>query len=516
MKKKIMIQGTGSDVGKSVLAAALCRILKQDGLRVAPFKSQNMALNSYVTPDGREIGRAQGVQAEACGMAATVDMNPILIKPTGSMRSQIVVRGKPHMDMDASSYRDFTRKVWPILQESYHRLEQQADVIVIEGAGSPVEINLKDREIVNMRIARWLQSPVLLVGDIDRGGLFAQVVGTLELLEPEERDLIAGILINKFRGDPSLLHSGIRWLEERTGKPVLGLIPFLPDLDLEAEDSMSLDRRPVLKKNERDDRIEVAVIRHPHLSNFTDFDALEKEEDVALRYVGHPEALGSPDVVILPGSKNTVEDWLHWVRMGMAGAIQDRARQGGHIVGICGGYQMMGMELKDPLQVESRHGQVKGMELFPLHTTFLPEKRTVRVRGVLTNWGEEVWQSLRQEKVEGYEIHMGITEPISGGKSGGPLFRVAADGENPRGEGWISRDGRRWGTYLHGVFDNDGFRRAWLNQLRREKGWAPLQPSRSHAARREAAFDRLADHVRRHVDIPRLYQILDEKTSHTG
>jgi adenosylcobyric acid synthase len=515
MKKRIMIQGTGSDVGKSVLAAALCRIFKQDGYRVVPFKSQNMALNSYVTPDGKEIGRAQGVQAEACGVDATADMNPILIKPSGSMRSQIVVRGKPLASMEAKSYQYFADQAWEIVKESYRRLEERADLVVIEGAGSPAEINLRKREIVNMRVACWLQAPVLLVADIDRGGVFAQVVGTLELLEPKERDLVAGIVINKFRGDPSLLESGLRWLEERTGKPVLGLIPHLPGLDLEAEDSMALDTRVRPVTAGREDQLRLAVLRHPHISNFSDFDALENEPDVSLYYVQDAESLGNPDAIILPGSKNVPEDWLHWVRTGLAHRIRERAKQGTSIVGICGGYQMAGEEMADPHGVESNHPRVKGLGLFPLQTTFLPEKRTLRVEGIVTA-GDDVWPALAGLGVKGYEIHMGITTRVPGGQPGRPLFRLAADGEDPREEGWISLDGRQWGTYLHGVFDNDRFRRAWLNVLRAEKGWPPLELTFRYEKKREEAFERLAAHVRQHLDLKRLKRVLgweeDEKS----
>ncbi|PTX64563.1 adenosylcobyric acid synthase (glutamine-hydrolysing) [Melghirimyces profundicolus] len=507
LKKCLMFQGTGSDVGKSVLATAFCRMLRQDGHSVAPFKSQNMALNSYVTRDGLEIGRAQGVQAEACGVEATADMNPILIKPSGDTRSQIVVRGKPLGDMDARSYReDFHRGAWAVILDAWERLRKQADVIVIEGAGSPAEINLKDRELVNMRLAKTIQAPVLLVADIDRGGVFAQIVGTMELLEPGERERVVGFLINKFRGDPSLLEPGLRWLEERTGKPVLGVIPFLPDIRIEAEDSVALDHRPRMRGE--GERIRMAVIRHPRISNFTDLDPLEREPDVELDYVDRPESLGSPDVIILPGSKNTVEDWLHWSRMHLADAIRRRMEEGARVVGICGGFQMMGEEIRDPRGVESDRKRAEGLKVFPLVTDFSPEKRTLRVRGVVSARPES-WASLKGLPVSGYEIHMGITHPTSGRE---PLLRIAAEGEAERAEGSITPDGRHWGTYLHGIFDNDAFRRSWLNGIRRDKGWLPLEETVRFREMREAAFDRLADHVRQHVDLKRLYRILGWST----
>ncbi|OYD08800.1 cobyric acid synthase [Paludifilum halophilum] len=522
MTKNLMFQGTGSDVGKSILATALCRILTQDGYRVAPFKSQNMALNSYVTRDGGEIGRAQGVQADACGVEATTDMNPILIKPAGEMRSQIVVHGKPYADMTAQSYRDdFFEKAWAVLSDSYRRLEKRADWIVIEGAGSPAEINLKDREIVNMRVARWFNAPVILIADIDRGGVFAQIIGTMELLEPEERERVVGFLINKFRGDPSLLESGIRWLEERTGKPVLGLIPYLPHLDIEAEDSVALDAKPEGEDRAAGEkrRIRIAVIRHPHLSNFTDFDPLEAEEDVHLYYVRQPQDLGWPDAIILPGSKNTSEDLLAHRKSGLANAVVDRVQRGTRLVGICAGYQMLGHRLLDPDRVESDISETEGLCFFPFETVYAKEKRTVRVEGYVDSY-LSTWSECRGLPVEGYEIHMGWMKSVSGEETatkgssepsrGGPLFQVASKGETVHPDGWTAADSRVWGTYLHGIFDNDSFRRFWLNEIRREKGWPVISSRFSHSRRREAAFDRLAAHVRKYTDWERLYRVLEE------
>ena len=499
MKKCLMFQGTGSDVGKSVLATAFCRIFRQEGHRVVPFKSQNMALNSYVTPDGGEIGRAQGVQAEACGVDATVDMNPILIKPFGESHSQIILRGQPHSHRDVFDFREeFHRYAWEIVTQSYRRLEREANLIVIEGAGSPVEINLKDRDIVNMRVARWLGAPVILVADIDRGGVFAQLVGTMELLEPEERELVAGFLINKFRGDPSLMEQGIRWLEERTGKPVLGLIPWLTDPGIEAEDSVTLQHR-TRRGEEKGEFLRIAVIRHPRIANFTDMDALEREPDVVLDYVDRPDSLGSPDVIIMPDSKNVMEDWLHWERSGLPAELRHRLEQGTRMVGIYGGYQMMGQS------IESNCRRLQGLDFFPVTTIYSTEKKAAKVKGTV-NVAEGLPNRLAGLPVEGYEIQTGVTRPIPGSMNR-PFLQVAA-GEPFRESGQITPDGRHWGTDLHGIFDNDQFRREWLNDIRLEKGWQPVEEVIRYRKVREAAMDRLADHVQTHTDMDRLYRVL--------
>ncbi|MFD1425997.1 adenosylcobyric acid synthase [Kroppenstedtia sanguinis] len=494
MKRCVMFQGTGSDVGKSVLATAFCRIFRREGYAVAPFKAQNMALNSYVTRDGGEIGRAQGVQAEACGVDATVDMNPILLKPTGERHSQIVLRGQPHSHMDAFTFRgEFHTYAWKVVTQSYRRLEQEADLIVIEGAGSPVEINLKEREIVNMRVARWLNAPVILVADIDRGGVFAQLVGTMELLEPAERELVAGFLINKFRGDPSLMETGIRWLEERTGKPVLGLIPWLPDLGIEAEDSVALQHRTRREKGDGE-ILRIAVIRHPRIANFTDVDPLEREPDVYLNYVESPDALASADVIILPDSQNVMEDWHHWEKRGLSTELRCRMKQGARVVGICGGYQMLGQSL------ESTSQRLPGLNLFPVNTLVSAKKRTARVKGVVTS------ERLAGLPVEGDQIQAGGMRRISGSMNH-PFLQVI-EGESLYDGGQITPDGRHWGVDLHGIFANDSFRREWLNDIRREKGWEPVEGIIYYRKLREAALDRLADHVKTYTDMDRLYRIL--------
>jgi adenosylcobyric acid synthase len=502
----IMLQGTASDVGKSLLAAALCRIFKQDGRKVAPFKSQNMSLNSYVTPDGKEIGRAQGMQADACGIAATTDMNPILLKPTKDMESQVVVHGKPLMDMAARDYRErYLPKAGAIVREALARLRDDYDVVVIEGAGSPAEVNLKDRDIVNMRLAGWADAPVLLVADIDRGGVFAAIVGTMEILEPEERERVKGIIINKFRGDVSLLTPGLDWLEQRIGKPVLGVVPYLPGLQLEDEDGASLDARGYRTRAAANDELDIAVIRLPRISNFTDFDPLQQEPGVVLRYVRHAREWGDPDIVIIPGSKNTVEDLLFLRESGLEALLLKHIQEGGRAVGICGGYQMMGQRLLDPDRIESNQPELAGLALFPMETVFAKEKTTERVTGTFAAGPGET------AAVEGYEIHMGRTafiEPVEQ-----PFYiRPSRLNDEPASyhlDGAVSHDGLVWGTYIHHIFHNDRFRHNWLNEARRSKGLPLSEEETPYGRLREMSFDRLADHVRKHVDMAAIYEMMN-------
>ncbi|WP_127529379.1 cobyric acid synthase [Paenibacillus kobensis] len=497
--KTIMIQGTSSDVGKSVLTTALCRILLQDGWKVAPYKSQNMALNSYVTLDGKEIGRAQGVQAEACGIPATTDMNPILIKPTRDMTAQIVVHGRPHQEMSARRYREeYLPLAADIVKDALERLRAQFDIVAIEGAGSPAEINLKDRDIVNMRVAGWADAPVILVADIDRGGVFASIVGTLELLEEHERNRVKGFIINKFRGDISLLQSGLDWLEQRTGIPVLGVIPHMPKLNIEAEDSVVLERphNPV----EADDKdLDVVVIRLPRISNFTDFDPLSAEPDVSLRYAESADQLQKPDIIILPGSKNTLDDLAFLQENGMTEAIEQLVAHGSRLVGICGGYQMLGRKLNDPLQVESERGESTGLGYLPLETTFYADKRTERVTGIV-QCEHQSWSTFKGTPVSGYEIHMGQTKKLE------PVHSLFLLGD--REDGAVTDDGRIWGTYVHGIFHNDEFRRSWLDTVRVSKGLQPIHTVLPFSAQQAEAFDKLADHVRAYLNMERLYEII--------
>ncbi|UPK45379.1 cobyric acid synthase [Paenibacillus pabuli] len=508
----LMLQGTASDVGKSVITTALCRIFKQDGLRPAPFKSQNMALNSYVTEDGKEIGRAQGAQAEACGIEATTDMNPILIKPVRDMHSQIVVHGVPLTQMSAWDYRQhFLPEAKQTVMDALNRLRATYDIVLMEGAGSPAEINLKDRDIVNMNLAGWADAPVILISDIDRGGVFASIVGTLELLEPHEVQRVKGFIINKFRGDLSLLQPGLDWLEERTGIPVLGVLPYITDIQIEAEDSVVLDSMRYGKSGQQE--LDLAVIRYPRISNFTDFDALSREPDVNVRYVTSPDELGHPDAILLPGTKDTIGDLAFLRASGLEQAIASQTeREHVQLVGICGGYQMLGQHLNDPYAVEANQIQeAKGLGWLPLSTTFLQNKQTVRASGhvhehhpIRIHREDDAASSL---PIEGYEIHMGVTKCHDSERLT-PLFKIAHPGGQSFNEGWGTNDGKVWGTYLHGLFESDLFRRSWLNGLREGKGLSPLLETYSARERKEMEFDRVAESLRSSLDMQRVYEIM--------
>ncbi|MCM3651818.1 cobyric acid synthase [Metabacillus litoralis] len=490
----IMVQGTHSDAGKSVIATALCRIFAQDGFRTAPFKSQNMSLNSYITHDGKEIGRAQGVQAEAAEIVATTDMNPILIKPTRDDEAQIVVHGKPLKNMKAFSYRnDYYETAKDIIEKSYQNLASSFERIVIEGAGSPAEVNLNDRELVNMRVANMADAPVLLVGDIDKGGVFASLVGTLQLLSPQDRDRVVGVIINKFRGDLALLEPGLSWFEEYTGKPVLGVIPYINDLLIDAEDSLSIGNYS-LHKN-KDKELDIAVISFPRISNFTDIDPIIFEQDSHVRFVEKANQLEQPDVIILPGSKNTIDDLMYIREKGLEQEII-RAHQNGAVVfGICGGYQMLGKTIEDPYQVESKIKCAEGLKLIPIHTTLTKEKTTVRSEGTLYLAGEKA-------NVTGYEIHMGNTTHLSSFHSFIQL--------NNREDGSKNVSETCMGTYLHGVFHNDHFRWLFLNHIRKKKGLQPIGNRESYDDRQFNEYNRLAKHVRGAINIKRLNQIIEQ------
>ncbi|WCN38288.1 cobyric acid synthase [Aneurinibacillus uraniidurans] len=495
--RAIMLQGTSSDVGKSVLCTALCRIFYEDGWKVAPFKSQNMALNSYITRDGKEIGRAQGVQAEACRIDATADMNPILLKPKKDMIAEVIVRGEHYADMGAGAYReDYVPKALPVLQESLDRLAEEYEVLVMEGAGSPAEINLKDRDIANMKAAELADAPVILVADIDRGGVFASLVGTLALLDESERARVKGFIINKFRGKFSLLKSGLDWLEEHTGLPVLGVIPYA-DTGVEAEDSLALSKLRLKKQDETGDALKVAVIRLPRISNFTDIDPLYDEPGVTVRLLASVAEWNNPDIIIIPGTKNTTDDFLWLTETGLAAKIQEAAQAGAHVVGICGGYQMLGTTLLDPDGVESVHAEVEGLSLLPLVTTFQAGKRTVRTMGHVNGAAFAVGQ-----EVQGYEIHLGRTDRGAGGV---PLFTL----EDGHTDGTLNEAGTVWGTYLHGVFHNRSFTRAWLNDIRHKRGLEQVEVDvKTEAEMREASYTELAALVRHHLDMDKVYEIV--------
>ncbi len=480
-----MVVGTTSHAGKSLLTAVLCRLLARQGKRVTPFKGQNMALNAYVTQEGGEIGHAQAVQAWAAGVEPRIAMNPILLKPQGDMTSQVILKGKAVGKVGAAEYyQQYFQVGWQAICESLAELEADFDWVVCEGAGSPAEINLKHRDLTNMRVAKHLNATTILVADIDRGGVFAHIVGTLELLDPEERDLIQGIVINKFRGQRSLLDSGLTWLEERTGIPVLGVIPWL-DLALPAEDSLDLFERR--GRNFQAD-LSISVIRLPRIANFTDFDPLEAEPTLNLRYVEPQQSLGQPDAVILPGSKTTIADLLILQQTGMAQQLQDYAARGGTVIGICGGMQMLGAVLCDPAGAEGQAGDYPGLGLLPLSTQMVEQKLT-RQRQAIALYPQPGFE------VSGYEIHQGRTQPLGSVK---PLF------DDPE-LGYVSPDQATWGSYLHGLFENGAWRRAWLNRLRQQKGLLPLSTATDHyQQQREQLFDQVTDAIAPHLDLTRL------------
>ncbi|MGI5946298.1 MAG: cobyric acid synthase [Lachnospiraceae bacterium] len=531
MAKAIMIQGTMSNAGKSLLAAGLCRIFKQDGYRVAPFKSQNMALNSCITEEGLEMGRAQAVQAEAAGVLPCVDMNPILLKPSSDIGSQVIVRGIPLKNMAAREYFAYKKTLIPEILESYNRLAEQYDIIVIEGAGSPAEINLKQDDIVNMGMAKLAKAPVLLAGDIDRGGVFAQLYGTIALLEEEERAYVKGLIINKFRGDKTILDPGVKMLEDLCQIPVAGVVPYM-DVQIEDEDSLS----SFLEKGTGNEQtlITIAVIRFPRISNFTDFAVFSCIPGVRVTFVSSPEELKKPDMVILPGTKSTISD-LMWMRQnGLEAAVLKLAEKRVPVWGICGGYQMMGEILTDPYGAEKSLEQdekteVRGMGLLPLKTVFETEKTRTVVSGALGEL-DGILGELTGKNVEGYEIHMGQTTinreegiidtvKITDGipeicrptaylmelqKEAGPESkRVKTDG--------FSR-GNVYGSYVHGIFDAEGMAPSIIRILLKNKGLDPskIEKEVDYKAFRESQYDKLAHILREHLDMEKIYQILEE------
>jgi len=475
-----MIQGTTSDAGKSTLVAGLCRVLARRGVRVAPFKPQNMALNSAVTVDGGEIGRAQAVQAQACGLEPHTDMNPVLLKPNTDTGAQVIIHGRALASMDARAYHDYKTVAMQAVLESYRRLQARYEVILVEGAGSPAEINLRDKDIANMGFAEAVDCPVLLIADIDRGGVFAHLVGTLALLSETEQARVAGFVINRFRGDVDLLMPGIEWLKARTGKPVLGILPYLHGLHLEAEDALA--RTPTGVGN----ALRVRVPALPHISNHTDFDPLRLHPQVDFRYVGPAENIPDADLIILPGSKSVRSD-LAWLRAhGWDRALQRHLRYGGKLLGICGGFQMLGQAIHDPFGLEGEPGSSAGLQWLDLTTTLDAEKKLRRVSGVL---------ALDEAPVTGYEIHHGVTH---GAALARPLVNLPG-----RYDGAISDDGQVIGSYLHGLFDSP----AACAALLRWAGLAETAPF-DYPALREQGIERLADAVAQHLDMRRIDALL--------
>ncbi|NPD32352.1 cobyric acid synthase [Eggerthellaceae bacterium zg-997] len=497
----IMVQGTMSGVGKSLIAAGLCRVLAQDGLRVAPFKAQNMALNSHVTFDGCEIGRAQAVQAQAAGIEPEAIMNPVLLKPTGPMGSQVIVRGRPIGTMSARDYFAYRPRLTPVVMACFAELRRRFDAVVIEGAGSPVEINLGPDEFVNMGMARRAGAPVLLVGDIDRGGVFAQMVGTLTLMSPEDRALVRGLVVNKFRGDATILEPGLRQLEQLAGVPVTGVVPYAR-LDIEEEDSLGEPPRPVAA-DEGDGVVDVAVVRLPHLSNAGDFDPLAAAPGVRVRFVEDARRLGAPDLVVLPGTKATLAD-LRWLReRALDAAIASHVRAGGLVLGVCGGFQMLGAHLGDPDGVEEG-GAACGLGLLPVRTTFSRAKRTVRTHGqVLAVPGP--FAAMAGAVVEGYEVHHGVTERMGGL----PFARVEAQLRDGAEEGCVC--GTVAGTYQHGLFDTASAVRGLVEAVCAHAGKpVPTGEVVGRATQRERAYDTLADILRASLDMRQVHRLLKE------
>jgi adenosylcobyric acid synthase len=501
----IMVQGTGSHTGKSVMVAALCRILAQDGWRVAPYKSQNMSLNSFVTSQGGEMGRAQVLQAQAAGVEPHTDMNPILLKPASDERAQVILNGRPVRHMEAGEYHLLKPELLPVALGALERLRADHDFVVIEGAGSPAEINLADQDIANMRVARAAGAPVILVGDIDRGGVFASLVGTMELLDISDRDMVAGFIINKFRGSRDLLQGGLDFLELRTGRPILGVIPYIRDLGLEEEDTVNLEQlREAAAGDGTTQAVDIAIVYLPHISNATDFDPLAHEKGVGLRYVSEPSQLGVPDAVILPGSKSTADDLDYLRNNGMAAQIVRLARLGVPVIGICGGYQMLGEKIEDPLGVESAVKKIDGLGLLPVTTVLTGDKSTHRVTARATRkvrfLGMDPYVPLT-----GYEIHMGNSQ----GEGDPPLLIVERNGlEVSIGDGSVHPQLPVFGCYLHGIFENASLRHGFLNNLRRLHGLSPQAVERDWEELREERIDRLARIARASLNMPLVYPLL--------
>lgn len=512
MAKAIMVQGTMSNVGKSLLAAGLCRVFKQDGLKVAPFKSQNMALNSFITDDGLEMGRAQVMQAEAAGIRPDVAMNPILLKPTNDTGSQVIVNGEVMGTMSAVEYYKRKKEFVPAVMKAYEKLDKEYDVIVLEGAGSPAEINLKDEDIVNMGMAKLAKAPVLLAGDIDRGGVFAQLIGTMMLLDETEKPYVKGLVVNKFRGDKSILKPGIDMLEEKAGVKVAGVMPYV-HLDIDDEDSLT-ER---FHKKGTAGAVDIVVIRTPRISNFTDFNALECIDGVSLRYVERPGDIGEPDIIMLPGTKNTIDDLL-WIReSGIEAKIKQHAASGKLVFGVCGGYQMLGETIIDPEGIEHK-GEFKGIGLLPIKTVFETQKTRTRVDGEFKNV-EGLLSNLKGQHFEGYEIHMGVSELTVDRPYMNELTMDENDATKVNSiNGMHKTDGVNvgnvYGSYVHGIFDCDNVAATIVAAVLESKGLDSSSViSFNMKEYKEKQYDLLADAVRENLDMDMIYSILENGIS---
>jgi len=499
--KTLMIQGSSSSAGKSLLVTAICRIYARRGIKVAPFKAQNMSNNAAVCEDGCEIGRAQALQAIAAGLAPIVDMNPVLIKPEADSRSQIILMGRVWQSLEAKTYYKKKAVLWKHVTESLDRLRAAYDLVIIEGAGSAAELNLRRVDIVNMAVARYAQSPVLLVGDIDRGGIFAQLLGTLWLLEPEERALVRGFVVNKFRGDPTLFTDGVQIIEQKANLPILGVIPYLHNLYLPDEDAVSVESASPTRAVDSNSEVDIAIMGLPRIANFDDFDPLKSETGVGVRYVTSVNELGNPNALIIPGTKSTIAD-LEWLRQNkLAEAVVNFALRGGAVAGICGGYQMLGESIYDLHHVESNTDNVPGLGLLPIRTQFLKEKATFQAQARIIRKGG--WMSrLHDSIINGYEIHSGETQTES------PWLHIIFRSGKPVNnlDGSVSSTGNIWGCYLHGIFANDAFRHVWLESL----GWKNKLRVSSQSASFDRSLGMLADAVETALNMELLNKIINE------
>jgi adenosylcobyric acid synthase len=506
MAKALMIQGTGLGVGKSLIVAGLCRIFRDIGINVAPFKAQNMALNSFITKEGGEIGRAQALQAEAAGIEPSVDMNPILLKASGETGCQVIMNGRVHSNMKAYEYYAFKKEAWTAVTQAYERLSEKYDLIVIEGAGSPAEINLRNDEIVNMKVATYTGAPVILVGDIDRGGVFASFYGTIELLKSSrgdskglcDADYIKAFIINKFRGDISILKPGLKMIYEKTGRHVISVIPYLGDLGLHEEDGISLELSYFNRHSSSVTRdFKIVVLRLRYIANFTDFDPFRYEPDVELIYSLRDVDIENADLIIIPGSKNTVKDLLFLKENGIEESVKRAVKKGIPLIGICGGYQMLGEKILDPLGIESSHKEVKGFGLFDIETTIKKTKITSQVEAQIVSGKIDLFSS-ENLPVKGYEIHMGVSKGNIGLFK---LFRLAPHASHlaPVLDG--SAKGNVWGTYIHGIFDNDQFRRSLINSLRVKKGLKPIEDIVDYSRSRDEALNKWSKILKGNMDM---------------
>lgn len=500
-----MIQGTGSSVGKSRIVTGLCRIFKQDGFKVAPFKAQNMALNSYITREGLEIGRAQATQAEACGVEPSVLMNPVLLKPTSDKNCQVVLKGRVYGNLSAMDYHEFKAKLKEVVLEAYEELKSQYDVIVIEGAGSPAEINLRENDIVNMGMAEMADAPVVIVGDIDRGGVFASLYGTVMLLNERERERVKGVIINKFRGDVRLLEPGIKMLEDLIKRPVLGVVPYDYSY-IDEEDDPTYEMKRVMARNSKAGGVTIKILLLPHISNFTDFVPLSNFENVRIEYVKPGDSIGFADAVIIPGTKNTIGDFLRVKEWGWDEEIKNLARKGAVVVGICGGFQMLGKVIRDPHRIESPVEEIEGIGLLDVESEITESKVTRKARGRVLEHEKGLAASLSDSPFEGYEIHMGETKVRGMGRSFSVIQRVGEEGE--RMDGAVDETGNIIGTYVHGIFDVGEFAKRFVDFLAERKGLSSSSEKVDFVDFKEEQFDRWAEILRKSLRMDMIYKIL--------